>query len=95
MRDRAPERAAIELLRTLRAGGCNTIPAATDYCPEEARFKIVSWTLTGRAVDGKDVVVRFWVTRSIGNQRSIGDAMWVWVHRGGDGWKADRVETIY
>ena len=57
IRDRTPERAAIEVLRMLRAGGCNTVPAAAVYCPEEARFKIVSWALTGSAVDGKDVIV--------------------------------------
>ena len=95
-RNRAPEKAAIQVLEALQQGRCRSIVAARSYCEAEARYKVKSWRLTGRVPEGNAVAYRFWVERtSLNGSDTFGDPVYVWVTRDRATWTVSDVSWYY
>ena len=94
-RDRAPERAAIEVIKAFQSRRCQTVPSTQHFCEEEGRFAVVSWKLTGRSTAGESITMRFWVERTAGDGGRFGDPVWGRVRQEGPLWKVDNVDLYY
>ena len=94
-RDRAPEKAADEVLLAIQSGRCETIAAAQQICERENRFKIVSWKLTGMESGGDSVGYRMWVKRTSDGQDGADGPVWMTVRRQGAAWKVADVSAVY
>jgi hypothetical protein len=95
LRDRAPEKAADQVLLTIQSGGCETVVAAQQICERESHFKIVSWSLTGVDSDGDSVGYRFWVKRTSKGLDGADGSVWMTVRREGVAWKVSDVGAVY
>jgi hypothetical protein len=94
-RDRAPENAAIQVIRTFQAGKCQEIPQLKDYCKHDRFIVMSDWKLTGKAADPGGIVYRFWVTWTVIGGNSDGHPVWVTVQPDGKGWKTTDVSTYF
>jgi hypothetical protein len=94
-RNNESEKVAAEVLQAFQSGNCERIPAASEYCERERRFKVVSWKATGRSSDGRSVSMRYWVTRAESNGANFGDPVWITVQRQGKTWKVESVSLYY
>jgi hypothetical protein len=93
-RDRQPERVANQVIEALQQGRCKSIEAALPHCGSEARFKIKSWSLTGRESSKDWIEFRFWVIRTDADQ-TFGDPVWVAVQRDKTSWRVTNVDMYY
>jgi hypothetical protein len=94
-RDRAPEKAADQVLLAIQSGQCETIAAARQICDRENRFKIVSWKLTGMESSGNSVGYRIWVKRTSHGQDGADGPLWMTVKHQGAAWKVTDVSAVY
>jgi hypothetical protein len=91
-RNRAPEKAAIEVVKALQSGRCHAVALEQHYCDED---KIANWKLSGRTEKDGIVTIRFWITRVRQDGGSFGDPFWVTVQLQGSSWKVMNIYTYY
>lgn len=94
LRDREPERVAVQALQDIQSGNCNSVELGQFDCQRELRFKVVSWKATGRSVNHQSVTIRYWVIRSDKGQ-NFDDPVWVTLSRNGKTWTVSSIDLYY
>jgi hypothetical protein len=92
VRDRSPERLAIEVVGAEQSGHCVTLTTGAPFCPESMQSTVSAWKITGRRLNEEQATIRFWVTRP---GHAFGDPLWVRMHKQGGSWNVDGVDTYY